>query len=232
VLIGVAGAGVSRAADPGLTCLAARHKARGSYTNCLDGALARAAVQALNWETRAGKCVTKYQANWPKLQAKYGGTGTACDQPRFTANGDGTITDHLTNLQWEQKDGADGVPDAGNPHDVDNGYPWSAVGIAANGPLFSTFLAGLNGACFAGQCDWRLPHFAELQTILAEGFPCGSDPCIDPIFGPTNNFVWSSTEGPFRDGAPWMLSFGSSAGRPVFGDKMSGFAARAVRGGL
>src|SRR5262245_32156740 len=111
VLIGVAGAGVSSAEYPELTCPAARHKARGSYAKCLDGALERAAVQALDWETRAGKCVTKYQASWAKLQAKYGGTGTVCDQPRFSANGDGTITDHLTNLQWEQKDGADGVPD-------------------------------------------------------------------------------------------------------------------------
>ena len=34
----------------------------------------------------------------------------------------------------------------------------------------------------------------ELRTILLAPFPCGTSPCIDPIFGPTRTGNhWSST---------------------------------------
>jgi hypothetical protein len=55
----------------------------------------------------------------------------------------------------------------------------------------------VNAAAYAGHTDWRLPHAQVLETILApEG--C-SEPCIDPIFGPTIGGYWSATtssEGP------------------------------------
>ena len=130
---------------------------------------------------------------------------------RLVDNGDGTVTDNSTGLQWEKKDGADGVANLADPHDVDNNYVWtispSPPPYAADGPAFTDFLSRLNActssdgstvtAAFAAHCDWRLPTIAELQTIVdLSAAGCGSgSPCIDPIFGPTaaSRPYWSST---------------------------------------
>lgn len=132
---------------------------------------------------------------------------------RYVDNGDGTVTDLQAGLMWEKKD------DLGGIHDVDDVYLWSATGSAPDGTAFTVFLATLNhstsedgsgaSGCFAGHCDWRLPTVDELKTILLEPVvPCGTHPCIDPIFGPTANaYYWSATEAaPFVDWA-WAVLF-------------------------
>jgi len=81
-------------------------------------------------------------------------SGDSLASPRFFDNGDGTITDRLTCLVWEKKDNAGGI------HDLNNVYQWSSSGTAADGDLFTTFLAGLNSAGFAGHHDWRIPTAA------------------------------------------------------------------------
>jgi len=90
---------------------------------------------------------------------------------------------------WEKK------TDDGTVHDKDNNYARSTTGTAPDGTAFTSFLGELNDCRspdptgpitggFAGHCDWRLPDMLELQTILFQPPPCGSSPCIDPIFGP------------------------------------------------
>jgi hypothetical protein len=154
---------------------------------------------------------------------------------RFVDNGDGTVLDVETGLQWEQKD------DLGGIHDKDNLYQWSATGTAPDGGAFITFLATLNNGtsgdgttisgCFAGHCDWRLPTSAELQTILLEPFLCGTQPCIDPIFGSTQSSVyWSSTTDQGNPVFAWYVSFGAGS-VSAFG-KSNSYYVRAVRGGL
>lgn len=145
---------------------------------------------------------------------------------RFVDNGDGTVTDHDTGLQWEKKDGADGVYDFANPHDVDNLYSWSMfpAGTAPDGTVFTDFLRRLNTctstggaiatAAFGGHCDWRLPTITELQTILLAPYPCGTSPCIDPVFGPTGAF----------DYFYWYWSSTTFAGVPPFGGDPAAFA--------
>lgn len=164
---------------------------------------------------------------------------SGCFATRYVDNGDGTVTDHQTGLQWEQKtttvgSGANGA----DPHDVDNFYTWSAgVTPFPDGTMFTDFLAKLNGAsndgvtltgCFAGHCDWRLPTVVELQTIrLAQ---CGTSPCIDPVFGPTvAYFYWSATTLAEEPRAAWFVSFANDFVFNAVKDDPS--CVRAVRAG-
>jgi len=168
---------------------------------------------------------------------------------RFVDNGNGTVTDNYTGLQWEKKDGAGGFMDFDNPHDVHNLYTWSssATATAADGTAFTDFLSRLNActsadgstvtAAFAGHCDWRLPTITELQTIVDCSF---GNPCIDPVFGPTTDFLpyWSSTTFAGDPLFAWQMFQSDGFALPSCKDPLScdflfgGFPIRAVRGGL
>jgi len=168
--------------------------------------------------------------------------------PRFVDNGDGTVTDRQTRLQWEKKTGTVGDPnDLNDPHNVNNTYTWSSsgTGAAADGTAYADFLSRLNLCIsvdavalqepgFAGHCDWRLPTVVELRTILLASAPgCGSgSPCIDPVFGATQPAAtWSSTLefalfGPFD---AWYVNFDFAASSVNGTLKTSLLFVRAVR---
>ena len=163
---------------------------------------------------------------------------SGCYAQRFVDNGNGTVTDNQTKLQWEKKDGANGVANLTNPHDVDNAYSYTDFVTEPDGTLFTSFLHKLKCTStdgvtltggFAGHCDWRLPTVAELQTILSTSFPCATSPCIDPIFGPVHpEPYWSSTLGNSND--VWMVTFDD--GSLLSYEKDAAIVlARAVRGG-
>lgn len=154
------------------------------------------------------------------------------DGVRFVDNGDGTVTDTVNRLMWEKKDGSDGAQDALNPHDVDNRYRWSAAeSVAPNGTVFIQFLAGVNDCLWngdqivgglGGHCDWRLPTFAELGTLLDPTVPgCAvSSACVSPLLGPTAfqagasvpDAHWTSIGG---QGGPDVLCFSFGYGGAV-----------------
>ena len=160
---------------------------------------------------------------------------------RFVDNGDGTVTDRETGLQWEKKDGSGGGENFANAHDVDNTYSWNTTfgGTTPNGSVFTDFLTKLNGAssdgvtltgCFADHCDWRLPTVPELRTLLLAPYPCGTNPCIDPIFGPTiPDTYWSATTISTSPDYAWEVYFLN--GIVDNGFKFYTKYARAVRGG-
>lgn len=129
------------------------------------------------------------------------------DPVRFMNNGDGTVSDVNTCLQWELKTGAptalvDCTPDppglCPDPHHVNNAYQWCEgtfptctddVNRPPDGGAFTVFLPALNaGGGFAGHTDWRLPTNAELQTLVNQfAAGCGSgSACIEPAFLPVN----------------------------------------------
>jgi hypothetical protein len=153
--------------------------------------------------------------------------------PRYLDNGDGTVTDLNSGLQWEKKDNSDGIEHDADPHDADNRYTWSASGTAADGTAYTDFLSKLNTGCFAGHCDWRLPSLVELQGILdvTQGF-CGggSGACIDPAFGPTQAFTYWSTETTFPHSDALGMDFSDNA--LTDNVKTNSYYVRAVRGGL
>ena len=140
----------------------------------------------------------------------------AVPSPRFVDNGDGTVTDRQTRLQWEKKTGIVGDPNNPNDsHNVNNTYTWGSFPDAhKDGTAYTDFLSTLNlclgetpGGGFAGHCDWRVPTVAELQTILA-GPPCGTSPCIDPVFGATRpSTYWSSNVGFSPSAFAFAVSF-------------------------
>jgi Protein of unknown function (DUF1566) len=233
-------------------CEAAKNKIAGKYAFCRQKAEAKAIKTGAPVDY--SKCDTNFGGKWATAETRGGGMcPTRGDQSgiqnqvtaaadsialkltgvRFVDNGDGTVTDVQAGLMWEQKTGDSTV------HDKDNLYTWSATGKTPDGTAFTTFLGTLNhgtsgdgntiGGCFAGQCDWRLPTNAELQTILLAPFSCGTTPCIDPIFGPTQSFFyWSATTG--DPGLAWFVDFSYGF---VFEDgKTNNFYVRAVRNGL
>ncbi len=133
------------------------------------------------------------------------GFDTSGCKARFEAS-ELTILDHKTGLEWERKNDADGMADAGDPSDADNTYTWGSTPppYPPDGTLFLDFLAKLNGGlgvheCLADHCDWRIPSEAELLSIVDLTIPdCGTEetPCIDPVFLPIHGFAqanWSST---------------------------------------
>lgn len=226
------GANTAHAANPQQRCHLGRYKAAAIYMACQQKLMAYffARVPTPGVDLAAiADCRSQYTASWSRLQEKASGTGSICDNPRFEDNGDGTVTDRLTELQWEKK-----THDA-TVHDMDTLYSWSAGGdgfAAADGTALTSFLATMNsGICFAGQCDWRLPTIYELQTILLEA-PCTTSPCIDEaVFGPTAaDYYWSATTVATDPTSAWNVFFNPG----YVGYSPTGFIGyvRAVRGGL
>jgi hypothetical protein len=144
----------------------------------------------------------------------------------YTDNGDGTITDNNTGLQWEKKSDDDTI------HDKDTTYTW--------GDAFAVHVATLNTDQFAGYTDWRLPNVRELLSIVnSQNF----NPSVSSAFNTncmanatvltsscTSSFYWSSTSFAFNPDGAWLaiFSFGTLTGA----GKESYANVRAVRGGL
>lgn len=159
------------------------------------------------------KCQTRFDAKLAFLSAQATAAAIAC---RYGVNGDGTVTDYDTGLQWEQK------TDDRSVHDAGNLYDWSPSLGRPDGTAFTSFLGTLNNGtsrdgatsdgCFAGRCDWRLPSIVELQTIVDLAAPgCGDgSACIDQtVFGPTIAFFyWSATTDAEFPVFAWGVTFG------------------------
>ena len=157
------GAQAVHAGTPEDACQRGRYAAMAKYHACEQKQVGAylAGGDYTKFVGSVAKCVVKLASTWGKLQARATGSGATCDNPREVDNGEGTVTDRLTGLQWEQK--GNGI------HSASNTYSWSVSGSAAGGTAFTTFLATLNGgACFAGQCDWRLPTRDELETLFGD----------------------------------------------------------------
>jgi len=230
------------AADAALTtgaCLAQKQTAWGDLRKC------QATERAKGLRGKPAdlaKCQTKFQEKLAKITTKATKAAIAC---RYGANGDGTVTDYDTGLQWEQKTDNDITCILAFPNCSTRTFTWGNLSGCPftgcpNGTAFIDLLGHFNNCVntdgvpvggFAGHCDWRLPTVAELQTILLAPYPCGTSPCIDPIFGPTvASYYWSATTyADFPDDA-WGVNFGNGY---VFYDNKSNFGyVRAVRTGL
>jgi hypothetical protein len=118
------------------------------------------------------------------LQDSMQRTGCANDASRFTVNGDGTVTDNCTGLQWLQDSGE-------TPDDDRDGIPDRVTWCKA--------MEFCNDLVFADHNDWRLPNVRELQSLVDYG---RFAPAIAPEFrlagnrtaeGNTVYDYWTST---------------------------------------
>jgi len=128
----------------------------------------------------------------------------------FHDDGDGTVTDRATGLQWMK---------------VDSGH--LRAGPRQDGRLnWSEALAWAEGLSFAGHTDWRLPNAKELQSLVDyERCPDATkSPAIDPVFSVSTiedeggrkdyPFYWTGTTHASwdRGDAAVYVAFGESPG--------------------
>ena len=98
----------------------------------------------------------------------------------YTDNGNGTVTDTVTNLMWQQQDDA-------------TVRTWEQA---------LTYCEGLS---FGGHTDWRLPNIKELKSLADT---TRYNPSINPIFINTkSSSYWSSTTYVSNSTFAWDVGF-------------------------
>ena len=124
--------------------------------------------------------------------------------PRFTNNGDGTVTDNYTDLTWTQDANLYGENDWWNAMN----YCWDLT--------------------LASHSNWRLPNISELNSLIDE---TQEDPALPPDNPFTNvqpGFYWSTITNAYLIDVAWGVYF--SNGRVGYGDKIDDNAVFCVRG--
>jgi len=112
--------------------------------------------------------------------------GTALPNPRFTTNGDTTVTDNLTGLIWGPDANLMPTRDAGYDADsTDDGRVY--WGTALN------YMEKLNTESYLGFNDWRLPNVKELQSLIDCGQVSPALPSGHPFTNVQSHLYWSST---------------------------------------
>ncbi|MCX7011387.1 MAG: DUF1566 domain-containing protein [Candidatus Sumerlaeota bacterium] len=123
--------------------------------------------------------------------------------PRFADNGNGTVTDNITGLIWQQSE-------------ADSPQTWDAAFLYCQ------------GLSLAGHSDWRLPNIKELWSLVDTNL---SNPVIYKRSFPQaeSTQYWSSTTLSGHPEKAWTVEFREGIGR--YEVKMSALPVRAVRGG-
>jgi hypothetical protein len=168
---------------------------------CIIGASARSCVSHVP-QTGQTAC---YDKSGKEIGCEEGSDGylqrgLPWPNPRFTDNGNGTVTDNLTELIWLKDAGAGGS------------MTWNEAltycnNLAADG-------SDLTDGSKAG--DWRLPNVRELNSLIHYGFfdpalpdTAGAGKCSqgDPFTNvPSQGFYWSSTTYAGYPGLAWGVS--------------------------
>jgi hypothetical protein len=118
--------------------------------------------------------------------------GAVWPDPRFSNNGDGTITDNLTGLIWLSNANCFGD------------QLWSTVLNSSNALASGT--CGLADGSVAG--NWRLPNITELESLVdaEHASPALPDGYLSFFAGVQSNYYWSSGTFATDSNHAWMVS--------------------------
>jgi len=138
---------------------------------------------------------------WPMPNSQVDVTAGAPNLESYTDNGDGTVTDNVTGLMWQQA-----VPATT--------YTWAQA--VAYCPTLT----------LAGHSDWRLPSRIELYSIVDAG---QSNPSINGTYFPSTppNWFWSSSPVAGSPSLAWGVYF--YYGDTYYGDITNTTNVRCVR---
>lgn len=109
----------------------------------------------------------------------------------FTGNGNGTITDNLTDLMWQKCSTGQNNDDAcSGAASTYNWYQATGTADAIHNPRGNMDVCGT--LTLGGHTDWRLPSMEELESIIDGGT---HRPVINTTYFPNtdSSFYWSST---------------------------------------
>jgi hypothetical protein len=124
---------------------------------------------------------------------KYDSIAATAPASRFTDNGDGTVTDTGTGLQWKR---------------CSEGQTWNGgtcIGSATN-HVWQQALQLAEAASYAGKDDWRLPNVKELASIVELA-------CYNPAINSTTfpatpaYYYWSSSPYAHGPAGAWYVYF-------------------------
>ena len=96
--------------------------------------------------------------------------GVPWPSPRFTDNGNGTVTDNLTGLMWLK-----------NANNAGTQMNWTGA------------LGYCNGLTYATYTDWRLPNRFELESLLDMSQYNPALPSGHPFTSVQSDYYWTST---------------------------------------
>jgi hypothetical protein len=113
--------------------------------------------------------------------------GVASPSPRFTNNGDGTVTDNLTGLMWARNANDNGAMN------------WGVAIDYANKLSLGTSCGGLH-------TDWRLPNIKELQSLIDFSNYAPALPTGHPFTYVQGSSYWLSTTHANNSNDAWYLS--------------------------
>jgi hypothetical protein len=122
----------------------------------------------------------------------------------YVDNHNGTVTDTVTGLTWQQ----------GDAQNDDGWRTWEQA------------LAYCEGLSLAERTDWRLPNIRELRSLVDYS---RYDPAIDPLFACRPGGYWSGTTVATNPDYAWGVGF--YYGHGSWGDKVYYRYVRCVRGG-
>ena len=116
--------------------------------------------------------------------------GVEWPDPRWTDNGNGTVTDHLTGLIWLKNANCFGR------------RTWNNARVDCNG--LSSGWCGLTDGSSAG--DWRLPNLRELESHIDYDVVNPAIWVTHPYVNVQSSYYWASTTlvGGFDDSA-WVM---------------------------